>query len=131
MNFSISIPRLINAAQAGSRALSRPLRGMGLSALAVSPRMFAFQIPNPFCALFNIVHQWLGGIIILSIVAVVIAVLMRQFAPERFGQNITNSILTIAVAIFILGLVLNGGQGLTQIAQALGLTGVDFTCPAL
>ena len=50
------------------RALTRPLRGMGLSALAVSPMMFAFQIPNPFCALFNIVHQWLGGIIILSIV---------------------------------------------------------------
>ena len=36
---------------------------------------------------------------------------------------------TWAVAIFILGLVLNGGQGLSQIAQALGLTGVDFTCP--
>jgi hypothetical protein len=131
MNFSITTQHLINAVQAGSRALSRPLRGMGLSALAVSPMMFAFQIPNPFCALFNIVHQWLGGIIIMSIVAVVVAVLMRQFAPERFGHNVTNSILTIAVAIFILGLVLNGGQGLTQIAQALGLTGVDFTCPAI
>lgn len=129
MNTRTFLLQLSRAARSRSRAPMRPLRSTGLAALSLSPLMFAFQIPNPFCALFNVVHAWLGGIIILSIVGVVIAILMRQVAPERFGNNVTNSILTIAVAIFILGLVLNGGQGLSQIAQALGLTGVDFTCP--
>ena len=116
----------------GQQAAVWPLSGptvqnVLLSALSLSP--FLFQIPNPFCAVFNIVHAWLGGIIILSIVGVVVAILLRQFAPERFGHSVTNSILAIAGGMFILGLVLNGGSGLTEIAQALGLTGVDFTCP--
>jgi hypothetical protein len=129
MNIQTFIMQLSRDAQSRSRALIRPVRGTSLAALSLTPLTLAFQIPNPFCALFNVIHDWLGGIIILSIVGVVIAILMRQVAPERFGNNVTNSILTIAVAIFILGLVLNGGQGLSQIAQALGLTGVDFTCP--
>ena len=91
-----------------------------LSTLAASP---AFQIPNPFCNIFNIIEDWIGGIIVVSVAMVAIGLFLRQFAAERFGHNVTNGIFSIAAGIFILGLLLtNNGQGIQAIAQALGLT---------
>ncbi len=88
-----------------------------------------FQVPNPFCNLFNIVRDWIGGIIVISVAMVAVGLFLRQFAAERFGHNVTSGIFSIAAGIFILGLLLtNNGQGIEAIAQALGLT-LTISCP--
>ena len=116
--------------QPGERGTRGPLTfgllPVALLSVAAHPM---FQVPNPFCNIFNIIRDWLGGIIVISVAMVAVGLFLRQFAAERFGHNVTNGIFSIAAGIFILGLLLtNNGQGIEAIAQALGLT-LTISCP--
>src|SRR5438067_888823 len=37
------------------------------------------QLPNPFCNLLQLIHDWMGGIIAATVVLAAVGLLMRQF----------------------------------------------------
>jgi hypothetical protein len=87
------------------------------------------QLPNPFCNAFAIGLAWVGGIVGLAVLFYGAMLVLRHFTGHM-GGDLTRGAISIIGGLFVLGLLMNNGQGLTTLAQAAGFTGFTLGCAA-
>jgi hypothetical protein len=85
------------------------------------------QLPNPFCNAFAIGIAWVGGIVGLAVLFYGAMLVLRHFSGHM-GGDLTRGAISIVGGLFVLGLLMNNGQGLTTLAQAAGFTGFTLGC---
>jgi hypothetical protein len=86
----------------------------------------AFQVPNPLCGIFNLIRPWLGGAVLLGLIIGALGYMMRSIMPEA-SMQLQNGMKGVGIGLFITGIALQPAV-LAGIAQALGATGLTFTC---
>lgn len=86
-------------------------------------------LPNPFCNAYLIGLAWIGGIVGLAVLFYGAMLVLRHFSGHM-GGDLTKGAMSIIGGLFILGLLMNNGQGLTAVANAAGFSGFTLGCAA-
>lgn len=86
----------------------------------------AFQVPNPLCGIFNLIRPWLGGAVLLGLIIGALGYMLRSIMPEA-SMQLQNGMKGVGIGLFITGIALQPAV-LDGIAQALGATGLTFSC---
>ncbi len=115
----VGAPAPASAASDGSLLLHTTVHGNALLAPA-------FQVPNPLCGIFNLIRPWLGGAVLLGLIIGALGYMLRSIMPEA-SMQLQNGMKGVGIGLFITGIALQPTV-LAGIAQALGATGLTFTC---
>jgi len=82
------------------------------------------QIPNFFCNIVTIIKPWVGGAIILGLLAIAAGFGLRFLMPEA-SMHLMNGLKGVGMALFIAGLALTPAS-LSAIATVFGAGSLTY-----